>query len=176
MAQKKPEPKQPLRRRLRLSGKLGALFNGQGVQVNREIQRVALEESRLKIPLIFGADVWHGMLGCLKFSKRKCLVQGISTKIHLQKRFDTSRLNITSIMASVHIYMITRSSYPYPFTPLFILLFFFIHTQSKLLISHCILLGCGPSSRHLWPKPPLGIPTWPIARHVPAQWRPLQVA
>lgn len=42
-------------------GKLGALFNGQGVEINRELQRVAVEESRLGIPLIFAADVWHGM-------------------------------------------------------------------------------------------------------------------
>ena len=43
------------------AGKLGALFNGQGVHINRELQRVAVEESRLGVPLIFGADVWHGM-------------------------------------------------------------------------------------------------------------------
>ena len=43
------------------AGRLGALFNGQGVEVNRALQRVAVEESRLGIPLIFGADVWHGM-------------------------------------------------------------------------------------------------------------------
>ena len=43
------------------NGQLGGLFNGQGVKTNRELQRIALEESRLGIPLVFGADVWHGM-------------------------------------------------------------------------------------------------------------------
>ena len=43
------------------NGQVGGLFNGQGVKTNRELQRIALEESRLGIPLVFGADVWHGM-------------------------------------------------------------------------------------------------------------------
>ena len=43
------------------NGSIGALYNGQGVAINKELQRVAVEESRLGIPLIFGADVWHGM-------------------------------------------------------------------------------------------------------------------
>ena len=43
------------------NGTLGAVFNGQGVAINRELQRVAVEESRLGIPLIFAADIWHGM-------------------------------------------------------------------------------------------------------------------
>lgn len=42
------------------AGKVGALFNGQGVTLGREAQRIAIEESRLKIPLLFGADVIHG--------------------------------------------------------------------------------------------------------------------
>jgi beta-glucosidase len=43
------------------NGSIGALYNGAGVAINAELQRVAVEESRLGIPLIFGADVWHGM-------------------------------------------------------------------------------------------------------------------
>ena len=42
-------------------GAIGSLYNGAGVKINLELQRVAVEESRLGIPLIFGADVWHGM-------------------------------------------------------------------------------------------------------------------
>ena len=42
-------------------GAIGSLYNGAGVSTNLELQRVAVEESRLGIPLIFGADVWHGM-------------------------------------------------------------------------------------------------------------------
>lgn len=42
------------------AGRVGALFNGQGVTLGREAQRIAIEESRLKIPLLFGADVIHG--------------------------------------------------------------------------------------------------------------------
>jgi beta-glucosidase len=41
-------------------GQVGGLFNIKGVDKIREVQRVAVEESRLKIPLIFGMDVIHG--------------------------------------------------------------------------------------------------------------------
>lgn len=43
------------------AGKVGALFNGVGAAEGREAQRVAVEESRLGIPLLFGSDVIHGM-------------------------------------------------------------------------------------------------------------------
>lgn len=42
-------------------GKVGSLFNGVGAEAGRRIQQVAVEESRLKIPLLFAADVIHGM-------------------------------------------------------------------------------------------------------------------
>lgn len=42
------------------NGLVGGLFNIKGVDKIREVQRVAVEESRLKIPLIFGMDVIHG--------------------------------------------------------------------------------------------------------------------
>ena len=41
-------------------GRVGGLLNIKGVDKIREMQRVAIEESRLKIPLIFGMDVIHG--------------------------------------------------------------------------------------------------------------------
>lgn len=41
-------------------GEVGGLFNLKGVDRIREVQRVAVEQSRLKIPLIFGMDVIHG--------------------------------------------------------------------------------------------------------------------
>ena len=41
-------------------GLVGGLFNIKGLDKIREIQRIAVEESRLKIPLIFGMDVIHG--------------------------------------------------------------------------------------------------------------------
>ncbi len=41
-------------------GKVGGLFNIKGVEKIKEVQRVAVEKSRLKIPLIFGMDVIHG--------------------------------------------------------------------------------------------------------------------
>lgn len=43
------------------AGRVGALFNGVGAKEGREAQRVAVEESRLGIPLLLGADVIHGM-------------------------------------------------------------------------------------------------------------------
>lgn len=41
-------------------GKVGGLFNIKGVEKIKEVQRTAVEESRLKIPLLFGMDVIHG--------------------------------------------------------------------------------------------------------------------
>lgn len=41
-------------------GEVGGLFNIKGVEKIREVQRIAVEESRLGIPLIFGMDVIHG--------------------------------------------------------------------------------------------------------------------
>ncbi|HEU5262868.1 MAG TPA: beta-glucosidase BglX [Gemmatimonadales bacterium] len=41
-------------------GRVGGFFNLTGAAVTREIQRIAVTESRLQIPLIFGHDVIHG--------------------------------------------------------------------------------------------------------------------
>jgi beta-glucosidase len=41
-------------------GKVGGLFNIKSVQKIREVQKIAVEKSRLKIPLLFGMDVIHG--------------------------------------------------------------------------------------------------------------------
>jgi beta-glucosidase len=41
-------------------GKVGGLFNIKSVEKIRAVQKVAVEESRLKIPMIFGMDVIHG--------------------------------------------------------------------------------------------------------------------
>lgn len=41
-------------------GKVGGLFNIKGVEKIKDVQRVAVEETRLKIPLLFGMDVIHG--------------------------------------------------------------------------------------------------------------------
>ena len=38
------------------NGSIGSLYNGAGVKLNLDLQRVAVEESRLGIPIIFGAD------------------------------------------------------------------------------------------------------------------------
>ncbi|MBN6112876.1 glycoside hydrolase family 3 N-terminal domain-containing protein [Xanthomonas bonasiae] len=43
------------------AGLVGSLFNGVGAELGRRIQRTALEESRLGIPVILAADVIHGM-------------------------------------------------------------------------------------------------------------------
>lgn len=42
------------------NGHVGGLFNVKGVENIREIQKIAVEQSRLKIPLLFGMDVIHG--------------------------------------------------------------------------------------------------------------------
>ena len=41
-------------------GKVGGLFNIKSLAKIKAVQKVAVEESRLKIPMIFGMDVIHG--------------------------------------------------------------------------------------------------------------------
>lgn len=41
-------------------GKVGGLFNIKSVEKIRDVQKIAIEKSRLKIPLLFGMDVIHG--------------------------------------------------------------------------------------------------------------------
>lgn len=43
-----------------MRGEVGGLFNLKGVKQIREMQEIAVEKSRLGIPLIFGMDVIHG--------------------------------------------------------------------------------------------------------------------
>ena len=47
-------------RNLIREGKAGALLNAYTVDFVRNLQRIAVEETRLKIPLLFGYDVIHG--------------------------------------------------------------------------------------------------------------------
>ncbi len=42
------------------TGRLGAIFNAHTAGYNRNLQRMAVEETRLGIPLLFGYDVIHG--------------------------------------------------------------------------------------------------------------------
>ncbi len=42
------------------AGRVGAIFNAHTAAYNRELQRVAVESTRLGIPLLFGYDVIHG--------------------------------------------------------------------------------------------------------------------
>ena len=42
------------------TGLVGALFNGSSASWHRRMQQIAVEESRLGVPLLFGADVIHG--------------------------------------------------------------------------------------------------------------------
>jgi len=41
-------------------GKIGAIFNAHTAAYTRKLQKMAMEESKLKIPLLFGYDVIHG--------------------------------------------------------------------------------------------------------------------
>ncbi len=50
---------EPTREALR-RGEVGAILNSWGVEATRDLQSIALEETRLKIPLLFGVDVLHG--------------------------------------------------------------------------------------------------------------------
>ncbi len=50
----------PEHRDLVRKGLLGSTLNVRGAQRTNELQRIAVEESRLKIPVLFGFDVIHG--------------------------------------------------------------------------------------------------------------------
>ena len=41
-------------------GRIGSIFNAFTAKYTRDLQRLAVEETRLKIPLLFGYDVIHG--------------------------------------------------------------------------------------------------------------------
>lgn len=41
-------------------GQVGGMFNIKGAEKIKEIQRIAVEQSRMKIPMLFGMDVIHG--------------------------------------------------------------------------------------------------------------------
>src|SRR5699024_8350958 len=41
-------------------GKVGAVFNAYGAEYTRKLQHLAVDSSRLGIPLLFGYDVIHG--------------------------------------------------------------------------------------------------------------------
>lgn len=43
------------------AGRVGALFNGVGAATTRLVQEMAVRESRLGIPLLFAADIVHGL-------------------------------------------------------------------------------------------------------------------
>src|SRR5213595_2471464 len=50
----------PEHRDLVRKGLLGSTLNVRGAQRTNELQQIAVEESRLKIPLLYGFDVIHG--------------------------------------------------------------------------------------------------------------------
>ncbi|HOY95196.1 MAG TPA: glycoside hydrolase family 3 N-terminal domain-containing protein [Catalimonadaceae bacterium] len=54
-ASMRPQYKEDIRK-----GYVGAVFNAYGVDYVRKLQKMVMEETRLKIPLIFGYDVIHG--------------------------------------------------------------------------------------------------------------------
>ena len=51
-------------------GKVGSILNATGSKETREIQRINLENSRLKIPLLFGHDVIHGYKTIFSYQSR----------------------------------------------------------------------------------------------------------
>jgi beta-glucosidase len=78
-------------------GKIGSLLNVFGAEETKKIQKVAVEEARLKIPIIFGLDVIHGFRATfpiplaeasswnpalVEFSARSQAVEASSSGIH----------------------------------------------------------------------------------------------
>jgi len=61
IAAKNPEPSNPVNAaQLAASGELGSMLNTIGKDRTNKYQHLAVEKSRLHIPLLFGADVIHG--------------------------------------------------------------------------------------------------------------------
>jgi len=54
-----PNAKDPSRQDIS-SGKIGSMLNVAGASETRELQKLAVEKSRLKIPLLFALDIIHG--------------------------------------------------------------------------------------------------------------------
>ena len=52
-------------------GEVGGLFNLKGVEKIRDVQKQAVEQSRLGIPLLFGMDVIHGY-GTYRSHRSQC--------------------------------------------------------------------------------------------------------
>ncbi len=52
------------------AGKIGSILNEVNVDTVNELQRIAVEESRLGIPLLIGRDVIHGFRTVLAHSAR----------------------------------------------------------------------------------------------------------
>jgi len=67
-------------------GKIGGLFNIKSVEKIKEVQRIAVENSRLKIPLIFGMDVVHG------YETNFPIPLGLSSSWNLQMIEKTARM------------------------------------------------------------------------------------
>ena len=57
-------------------GEVGGLFNLKGVDKIKEVQKIAVTQSRLKIPLLFGMDVIHGYETVFPYSTRFILQLG----------------------------------------------------------------------------------------------------
>ena len=64
------------------AGRVAGFFNGYGEDFVRPLQKLAVEESRLGVPLIFGADVIHGFLTAFPVP----LAEGASFEPELSRR------------------------------------------------------------------------------------------
>jgi len=73
----RPEYREDIR-----TGKCGNIFNAHTVEYNRELQKIAVEETRLGIPLLFGYDVVHGHRTIFPIP----LAEACSWNIELMKR------------------------------------------------------------------------------------------
>src|ERR1043165_10074334 len=74
-------------------GKVGGLFNIKSVARIRDVQKVAVEQSRLKIPLIFGMDVIHGYQTVFP------IPLGLSCSWDLQEIEKSARIAATEVSA-----------------------------------------------------------------------------
>jgi beta-glucosidase len=64
------------------SGRVGSMLNVVGAKATHEAQRLAVENSRLRIPMIFGYDVVHGYRSLFRSEKQPAGIPRLSGSLH----------------------------------------------------------------------------------------------
>ena len=78
------------------AGRVGALLSGNGAAAARDTQRIAMRGTRMKIPILFGADVIHGHRTVFP------IPLGEAASFEPDLAYRTARVQPTNQQASLH--------------------------------------------------------------------------